>query len=139
MSAPAQASTRDAVLNLLLQQGEMEAGELANQLGISVQAMRRHLRALETEGLIACSSASRGPGRPSFRWSLTGQGRDRFPDGSGRFALGLLDSMRASLPEETVRDLLNQQAKQDNRTLLGEGPLEQRLERLADLVGTRAT
>ena len=56
MSAPAQASTRDAVLNLLLQQGEMEAGELADQLGISVQAMRRHLRALETEGLIACSS-----------------------------------------------------------------------------------
>ena len=136
MSAPAQASTRDAVLNLLLKQGEMEAGELADQLGISVQAMRRHLRALETEGLIACSSASRGPGRPSFRWSLTGQGRDRFPDGSGRFALGLLDSMRASLPEETVRDLLNQQAEDKAshyRTLLGDGPLEQRLERLADL------
>ena len=44
--------------------------------------------------------------------------------------------MRASLPEETVRDLLNQQAEDKAshyRTLLGEGPLEQRLERLADL------
>ncbi len=136
MSASAQASTRDSVLNLLLQQGELEAGDLAEQLTISVQAMRRHLRALENDGLIECSSPSKGPGRPSYRWRLTGQGRDRFPDGSGRFALGLLDSMRASLPEQTLRDLLNQQAEdkaQRYRRLLGTGPLAERLERLADL------
>ena len=136
MSAPAQTSTRESILNLLLQKGELEAGDLAEQLTISVQAMRRHLRGLENDGLIECSSHSKGPGRPSYRWRLTGQGRDRFPDGSGRFALGLLDSMRATLPEQTLKDLLNQQAEdkaQHYRGLLGNGPLAERLERLADL------
>ena len=40
MSASAQASTRDAVLSLLLERGEDEAGSLAEAVGISVQAMR---------------------------------------------------------------------------------------------------
>ena len=83
MSASAPASTRDVVLSLLLERGEDDAGSLADAVGISVQAMRRHLRSLAETGLIEASSSSGGPGRPSNRWCLTDQGRDRFPDGSG--------------------------------------------------------
>ena len=111
MSLPVQANTRDAVLALLLEQGEAEAGDLARTQGISVQAMRRQLRSLAEAGLVEASTSSGGPGRPSNRWRLTNHGRRRFPDASDRFALGLLDSMRASLPEETVRELLDQQAE----------------------------
>ena len=136
MSASAQASTRDAVLSLLLERGEDDAGSLAEAVGISVQAMRRHLRTLAQSGLVQASSTATGPGRPSNRWHLTDQGRDQFPDGSSRFALSLLDSMRNSLPEATVRQLLHQQAeaKADSyRRELGQAPLKVRVERLAQL------
>ena len=39
MSASAPASTRDAVLSLLLEHGEEDAGTLADAVGISVQAL----------------------------------------------------------------------------------------------------
>ena len=110
MSAPAPASNRETLLTLLLRRGESEASALAEALGISVQAMRRHLRGLEEEHLVEATPTASGPGRPSNRWRLTRKGREHFPDGSGHFALGLLDSMRATLPPEIVAGLLNQQA-----------------------------
>ena len=136
MSVPLQANTRDAVMALLLEHGEAEASNLARTHCISVQAMRRQLRSLAEAGLVEASTCSSGPGRPSNRWRLTDLGRRRFPDGSDRFALGLLDSMRAALPEETVRELLNRQAETKAihyRDHLGAEPLPQRLERLAEL------
>ncbi len=136
MRAPAQASNRETVLTLLLRRGESEASVLAETMGISVQAMRRHLRSLANENLVESTPMSTGPGRPSNRWHLTRKGRDHFPDGSGHFALGLLDSMRATLPPETVASLLNQQALDkaaQYRHQLGDAPLSQRLQKLADL------
>ena len=136
MSAQAPASNREAVLGLLLRRGESEAGDLAVAMGISVQAMRRHLRSLADEHLVEATSIATGPGRPSNRWKLTRKGEDHFPDGSGLFALGLLDSMRATLPPELITTLLQQQAigkAAHYRQQLGDGPLEKRLQRLADL------
>ena len=77
------------------------------------------MKSLAEAGLAEASPSVSGPGRPSNRWRLTDQGRDQFPDGSQRFALGLLNSMRASLPEETVRTLLNQQAEDKAKPLPG--------------------
>ena len=74
MSASAPASTRDAVRSLLLERGEEDAGALADAVGISVQAMRRHLRSLADRGLVCASSIASGPGRPSNRWCLTAAG-----------------------------------------------------------------
>ena len=106
MSASTQAPTREAALTLMLRQGETTAARLADELGVSVQVMRRHLRSLEEEGLVEASSSSAGPGRPSNHWRLTQAGRGHFPDGSDDFALGLLTSMAASLPAEMVDGLL---------------------------------
>ena len=136
MTQSPQVKTRDAVLDLLIERGELEAGQLAAALGITVQAMRRHLRSLADAGLIEASTCISGPGRPSNKWCLTTQGRDRFPDASDRFAIGLLDSMRACLPETTLKALLDQQAEQkaaDYRTQLGDVPLAERLEKLVVL------
>jgi DeoR family suf operon transcriptional repressor len=98
--------------------------------------MRRHLRGLELDGLVECTQASAGPGRPINRWRLTPSGRSHFPDSSDHFALGLLQSMAASLPDETVRQLLRQQAIDkavDYRRRVGAGNLRTRLERLVEL------
>lgn len=128
--------TRDAVLAVLLRQGEATAAELATGLGVSVQAMRRHLRSLEDDALVEASTAAAGPGRPTNRWRLTPQGQERFGDGSETFALGLLQSMAATLPADTVSNLMEQQAEQKARHYrqqIGSGTLEDRLERLTEL------
>lgn len=148
MSAPAQSSspaagpvegahpTREAALSVLLREGEATASQLADGLGVSVQAMRRHLRSLEDDGLVEASPSHEGPGRPSNRWRLTAQGQGRFPDGSENFALGLLHTLTESLPADTLELVLRQQAEEkatDYRRLIGSGPLGQRLERLVEL------
>jgi DeoR family suf operon transcriptional repressor len=120
----------------MLRQGEVTAAQLAEQLAVSVQVMRRHLRSLEDDGLVEASPAVEGPGRPSNRWRLTTAGRSQFPDGSEHFALGLLSSMATSLPSELVEQLLQQQAADkaaDYRRQIGEGSLQRRLEQLVEL------
>jgi DeoR family suf operon transcriptional repressor len=148
MSAPAQSSspaagpaeaahpTREAVLSVLLREGEATAAQLADSLGVSVQAMRRHLRSLEDDGLVEACSSHEGPGRPSNRWHLTARGQGRFPDGSETFALGLLHTLTESLPADTLELVLRQQAEEkaaDYRRLIGSGPLGQRIEQLVEL------
>jgi DeoR family suf operon transcriptional repressor len=130
------APTREAVVSQLLRRGDATAAELSAALGVSVQAMRRHLRSLEDAGLVQASSAAEGPGRPSNRWQLTAKAQGLFPDGSEDFALGLLQSMVGSLPAATMERLLSQQAlrkAESYRTRIGQGTLHQRLERLVDL------
>ncbi|MEB3165891.1 MAG: iron-sulfur cluster biosynthesis transcriptional regulator SufR [Cyanobacteriota bacterium] len=131
-----QAPTRDAALSLLLRLGEATAADLAQQLRVSVQVMRRHLRSLQDDRLVEASPAPEGPGRPSNRWRLTAEGQGRFPDGSEHFALGLLQSMAASLPAAAMEVLLHQQAADkaaEYRRRIGAGSLRQRLERLVEL------
>lgn len=132
----ATATTRQTALVILLRRGEATAAELAEQLQVSVQVMRRHLRSLEDDGLVEASPAAEGPGRPSNRWHLTAKGHSQFPDGSRRFALGLLQSLAGNLPAETMAQLLADQARQQAehyRLQIGDGPLPERLERLVDL------
>jgi DeoR family suf operon transcriptional repressor len=134
--AQAQPSTRKGILAILLRLGEATANDIATRLEISVQATRRHLRGLEEEGLIEGSSSAEGPGRPSYRWHLTSQGQAQFADGSESFALTLLESLSKELPDEALRSLLQHQAVQQAvqyRELLGDGPLQQRVERLVEL------
>jgi DeoR family suf operon transcriptional repressor len=129
-------ATRDAVLALLLRQGEATAADLATSLGVSVQAMRRHLRSLEEDALVEASTTAAGPGRPTNHWRLTHRGQERFGDGSETFALGLLQSMAATLPADTVSNLMEQQAEEKARLYrnqIGCGPLKDRLERLTEL------
>ncbi|MEB3200306.1 MAG: iron-sulfur cluster biosynthesis transcriptional regulator SufR [Synechococcaceae cyanobacterium] len=129
-------ATRDAVLAVLLRQGEATASDLAGRLSVSVQVMRRHLRSLEEDGLVQASVSHEGPGRPSNLWCLTAAGHDRFPDGSETFALGLLQAMRDSIPQDQVARLMLQQAlvkADDYRRRIGSGSLAQRLERLVEL------
>ena len=134
--AAAQAATRDAALALLLRLGEATAAELARQLLVSVQAMRRHLRSLEEAGLVEASPSAGGPGRPSNRWRLTDSGRERFPRGGEDFALGLLHSLTTTLPPDQLQALMREQAEQKAaayRRRIGEGSLRERLERLVEL------
>lgn len=67
-------------------------GELADLIGVSEVAVRRHLSVLERDGLVAAETVRReGPGRPCAKYHLTDRGRRLFPDQSAQFACELLE------------------------------------------------
>lgn len=74
--------TRHEVARLLLEQGPMTAVVVADQLGISPAAVRRHLDALLADGEAETRDAPRrgprGRGRPAKNFLLTEAGRARF-------------------------------------------------------------
>jgi len=138
MAFEGQVTTRKATLGLLLRRGACTASMLADHVGISVQAMRRHLRSLEKDGLIQFSSKPLGPGRPSNNWKLTSQGENFFNNRSGteKFALELLDSIDDNYSVDNISKMLHSQMLKKSisyRKQIGKGPLNSRLKKLVDL------
>ena len=64
METTQQTSTKQDILQYLLKGGQGTALELAESLDISPQAIRRHLKDLEAEGVIQYRSVQAGMGRP---------------------------------------------------------------------------
>src|SRR5436305_5969013 len=75
--------TRDRVARSLLEHGPSTAAELAQRLGLTTAAIRRHLDAAVADGLIvAAEERPRGPrgrGRPAKRFSLSDAGHEAGP------------------------------------------------------------
>ena len=131
-----QASTKDDILQHLLKLGSATAQILAKNLGISPQAIRRHLKDLEEEGLVAHQVSRGGTGRPQHLYELSAAGRSRFPEGYDEFALGLLVTLADTLGKDQVSQLLREQWVRkaiDYRQELGSGPLAERVARLVEL------
>ena len=136
MSTEGKPPTKEATLTILLREGESNAKQLASLVGISVQAMRRHLRSLEDQGIVMASSIRRGPGRPSNFWQLTPLGHKAFQDSSEDFAIGLLASINRTLPPEEITRLLQKQATTKAnlyRKKIGTGSIQSRLKKLIEL------
>jgi predicted ArsR family transcriptional regulator len=98
--------TRDAVARLVLEKGPQSAAALAERLGLSAAAVRRHLDALVADGLLAerdpRPSPNRGRGRPARVYALTDDGRAAFPHGYDDLATTALRYLRATGGEEAV-------------------------------------
>ena len=138
MTPEVQTSTREITLATLLREGNCRASKLANSIGISVQAMRRHLRSLEEDGLVEAKPMAIGPGRPSNLWQLTNKGHNGFNNekGSERFAIELFRSIEKSYSSEMINTLLGEQAKAKAtlyRREIGFGKVNDRLEKLVEL------
>jgi predicted ArsR family transcriptional regulator len=70
--------TRQRVTRLLKRNGGLTIGELSEMLGVSATAVRRHLKALEAEGVACHRPEQRGAGRPSFVYELKNNGPNVF-------------------------------------------------------------
>ncbi|MFJ2780576.1 MULTISPECIES: helix-turn-helix transcriptional regulator [unclassified Kitasatospora] len=75
-------ATRDRVARSILDHGPSSAADLANRLGLTTAAVRRHLDGLTVAGLVESREqrvyGSRGRGRPAKVFALTDGGRDAF-------------------------------------------------------------
>lgn len=70
---------RAAIVDHLRRHDDASVSELAEMLGISEVATRRHLGVLEDDGLIAARRVRQGRGRPASRYALTEAARALFP------------------------------------------------------------
>jgi predicted ArsR family transcriptional regulator len=62
---------RATIVEDLRREYDRSVAELAELLGISEVATRRHLTVLEDEGLVAAHTVNQGRGRPAARYHLT--------------------------------------------------------------------
>ncbi|USR92354.1 iron-sulfur cluster biosynthesis transcriptional regulator SufR [Phormidium yuhuli AB48] len=129
-------STKDDILYYLLKQGQAKAQMLSEVLKISPQAIRRHLKDLEAEGLIQHGSVQVGMGRPQHVYELTDAGRARFPHHYDEFAVSLLDTLAETVGQDGVGQVLEKQWQRKAmayRHQLGEAPLGERIANLVEL------
>ncbi|MDQ3223327.1 MAG: winged helix-turn-helix transcriptional regulator, partial [Gemmatimonadota bacterium] len=70
---------RGVVLSELKRSRRLTAKELAAKLGISLNAVRHHLKELEAEALVEYERLHRGVGAPAFAYRLSAAGQALFP------------------------------------------------------------
>jgi predicted ArsR family transcriptional regulator len=87
-------STRDELLDLLRQRGEMTVADLASRLGIAGPAVRRHLDILAGEGLVDYRTVRQHTGRPYFVYHMTDEAKSRASDGYPRLIERLMHEVR---------------------------------------------
>jgi DeoR family transcriptional regulator, suf operon transcriptional repressor len=136
MTSLQQHSTKQDILRHLLREGQSTAQELADRLTISAQAIRRHLKDLEAEELIAHQSVAAGMGRPNNVYTLSRKGREQFPDRHDAFAVELLDTLAETVGPEQMGSILRKQWERkalEYRDRLGAGSLQDRVNQLVEI------
>jgi predicted ArsR family transcriptional regulator len=100
--------TRARVSRSLLDHGPSTVAELAERLGLTCAAIRRHLDAAVLDGTIVSREerphGPRGRGRPARRFSLSDAGHDAGPTSYDEFAVDALRYLRESAGEAAVED-----------------------------------
>lgn len=136
MTTTQQTSSKQDILEYLLKEGQATAQTLAENLEISPQATRRHLKDLEDEGLIEHRTVQHGMGRPQYVYYLSRTGRDRFPHRYGEFAVSFLDTLVETVGEQQVSEVLRKQWERkasEYRDRIGNGSLRERVANLVEL------
>ncbi len=136
MATTQQHSTKREIVQQLMKRGQATAHELAESLEITPQAIRRHLKELEGEGVIEYESVQVGMGRPQHIYQLTSQGRDHFPRRYDDFAIGFLDTLAETVGKEQVSQILQKQWQRkamEYRQEVGNGSVQERVANLVEL------
>jgi predicted ArsR family transcriptional regulator len=100
--------TRDRVARTLLEHGPSTVAELADRLGLTTAAIRRHLDAALVDGTILAREerphGPRGRGRPARRFSLSDAGHAAGPTSYDDVAVDALRYLRDTAGDTAVED-----------------------------------
>ncbi|GAB4226371.1 MAG: transcriptional regulator [Elainellaceae cyanobacterium] len=129
--------TRRAIVQLLKQEGCLDAEALASRLEITAMAVRQHLYALQDEQLVTFQEEPRPMGRPAKLWQLTPAADRFFPDGYAELTLSLLNSVQEAFGEAGLDRLLEVRTQQQldsySQQMKGKRSLKQRLHKLVEI------
>jgi predicted ArsR family transcriptional regulator len=107
------------VLQALKRVGSTTAPALAEQLGLTNAAIRQHLDALRSDGLVTARPESSdgarpkasGPGRPATVWHLTPDADRFFPDSHAELTVGLIEATRRAFGQEGLMRIVEVRAR----------------------------
>lgn len=115
----------------------MTAGELAEQFGLTANALRRHLKVLEEDGLVRYQREVRGVGAPVYAYSLSAAGEALFPRSYVQVLATALDALRAQTGDRAVEAVLEAEWSRladEAGPVLAALPLEERVPLVAELL-----
>lgn len=103
------ASTRGQIIGLLRRSGRT-VNELAGELGLTDNAVRSHLAALERDGLVRQerSAGTRSVGKPAYLYTLTAEADGLLPKAYAPVLGLLLGVLRERLGREATGELLRE-------------------------------
>lgn len=115
----------------------LTANELGEQFGLTANALRRHLKVLEEDGLVRYAREVRGVGAPVFAFSLTAAGESLFPRQYMSVLSDALDALRAARGSDAVSDVLEAEWRRladEAEPVLASLPLSERTALVAELL-----
>ena len=125
------------LLTLLLQnKGGLTVEGLSKGLGITDNAVRQHLTALERDGMVAKGETQSTGGRPEHLYGLTTAGQELFPRHYSWFAELLINSLREEQGTDALRERLEAMGKAVGRQVAGRlAGVKDKRERIRALAG----
>jgi predicted ArsR family transcriptional regulator len=125
------------LLTLLMQKKEgLTVEDLATGLGITDNAVRQHLTALQRDGMVARGETQATGGRPEHLYALTPAGQELFPRHYSWFAELLVNSLREEQGTDALRDRLQGMGKAVGRQIAAKlAGVEDKGERIRTLAG----
>ena len=132
-----QGGVRGSILLQLKKSQSLTTKELASRLGVSLNAVRHHLRDLEQHGLVEYQIERRGVGAPVFAYHLAEAGLALFPRRYETLLLGLLQQLVRTQGREQAVALLDAHFKNLAERVqpdLADSSPDQRLKKIASLL-----
>jgi predicted ArsR family transcriptional regulator len=124
-------STRGKIVGALRQRRSASAFDLADQFGLSPNAIRQQLVILERDGLIAGRSVRRGKTKPTVEYSLTVEAERYFPQRYDKMLNAVLREIRTAGGDDAVKAVFERIGKRSADrlgTVTDEHPTEERLQ-----------
>ena len=132
---PGERKTRRAIVKLLKTEGPLGSAQLAERLGLTAMAVRLHLYALQSEGLVTAEDRPVPVGRPAKLWRLTPEADRHFPEAYAELSVALIGAMQETFGDEGLnRVLASRCARQQSdyaQRIRPTDPLEKKLGELA--------
>lgn len=114
----------------------LTAKELGARFQLTANALRRHLKSLEDDELVAYRREVRGVGAPVYAYSLSEAGEALFPQGYAPVLTAVLEAVRETQGPEGVVAVLRRhwsRLAEDATARLAELPLGERAQLVAEL------
>jgi DeoR family transcriptional regulator, suf operon transcriptional repressor len=104
-------STREVVLQTLLQKNRCTISDLAEEVGINPISVRHHIAKLEADGMVSSEEEHHGVGRPRRVYFLTEKGFESFPSRYVQLSNRLIEQLKLTMPKPMVETFFSDLAR----------------------------
>jgi predicted ArsR family transcriptional regulator len=87
-------------------EGPIDSAQLAERLSLTAMAVRQHLYALQSEGLVTAEERPVPIGRPAKFWRLTPDADHLFPEAYAELSVALIDSVKDAFGDDGLNRVL---------------------------------